>query len=391
MTSTPPSKADGENGPIQAMVVGASDVVAGLVSKILESDPRIDVAARPANGPEAVSRFRTLQAEAVVMDIGGAGDNALTTLSRLLRIDPHVRVIMVSTLTYANVKTAMEGLERGAAEYMQTPAAHTKERSLAVFRHNLAETVLGLGQTRRRAGKRQVISGKARVADKPIELRRESMLPPEVLVIGSSTGGPQALLAVIKALPDAVTVPILIAQHMPPGFTASLAANIEEKSGRPSAEGKDGEILEKGRVYMAPGDYHMVIERSDGKVRIRINQEKRGKLLPPFGRSPVPERRLGVRRQDPGHGFDRHGQRRRGRRPHYRRGRRHRRRPGRGDLRRLGHAQGRGRGGPMQRRAAVGRHRRPSRQARHRRRKAGGIRRNKKTGPKSRSTRERTA
>ena len=155
---------------------------------------------------------------------------------------------MVSTLTFTNVKSAMEGLERGAAKYMQTPAPHTKERSLAVFRHNLTEPALGLALTRRRAGKRKAISAKPCVSKRPIELRKESILPPGVLVIGSSTGGPQALLAVIKALPPAMTVPILIAQHMPLGFTASPAANIGEKSGRPSAEGKNGEILEKGRV-----------------------------------------------------------------------------------------------------------------------------------------------
>ena len=96
MTSTPVTKSDDENGPIQTMVVGdSSGVVAGLVSDILGSDPRINVAARPADGAEAVSQFRTLQAEAVVLDIGGTGDNALITLSRLLRIDPEVRVIMV--------------------------------------------------------------------------------------------------------------------------------------------------------------------------------------------------------------------------------------------------------------------------------------------------------
>lgn len=93
------------------------------------------------------------------------------------------------------------------------------------------------------------------------------------MLITSSTGGPTALLTVLEGLSPSVTAPILIAQHMPPAFTAALAENIEKKCGRPSGEGKDGEILEPGHVYVAPGDKHMVLEQDGDAVRVRINDD----------------------------------------------------------------------------------------------------------------------
>jgi len=93
------------------------------------------------------------------------------------------------------------------------------------------------------------------------------------LLIASSTGGPTALLTVLEGLSPSVTAPILIAQHMPPAFTAALAENIEKKCGRPLGEGKDGEILEPGHVYVAPGDKHMVLEQDGDAVRVRINED----------------------------------------------------------------------------------------------------------------------
>ena len=252
------------------MVVGDHDFIAGQAAGILEADSRITVAARPADGAEAVSRFRDAGIEAVVLDIGGDPAEALTTISRLLRNDPDAQVIMISTLNFTNVKAGIKGLERGAAEFLLTPAAHTKDSSLAVYRHNLAGTVHGLGLARRRAG------GPGKKLEAPAEtyqLRRESMLPPKILLIASSTGGPRALLTVFESLSPSVTAPILIAQHMPPAFTAALAKNIGDKCGRPSAEGKDGEILEDGHVYVAPGDKHMVLEKDGGAVRIRINDD----------------------------------------------------------------------------------------------------------------------
>ncbi len=274
MTETsPPSKTGNKAGaPVQAMVVGASDVVAGLVSGILEKDNRIEVAARPADGAEAVALFRKLDIEAVVLDIGGDPKESLTSISRLHRIDTKVQIIMVSTLNFTNVKTGIEGLERGAAEFLQTPARHTKDSSLAVFQHNLAETVHGLGLARRRAGGRLAKKVPDLTPSRPIRLREESTVAPKILVIGSSTGGPQALQAVFKTLSKSLTQPILIAQHMPPVFTAALAKSIAAKSGWACKEGEDGEVILGGHAYIAPGGKHMVIEKDGGETVIRLNQ-----------------------------------------------------------------------------------------------------------------------
>jgi two-component system chemotaxis response regulator CheB len=253
------------------MVVGDSEVVGDLINGILDRDSRIHVAARPDDGEKAVARFRTVEAEVVVIDIGGHPKQSLTTISRLLRIDAKVRIILVSTLTFTNVKTGLEGMERGALEFLQTPAAHTRDSSHAVFQHNLAEAVFELGMARREEGDR--LAKKVTPKDAPIVLRPASSEAPRVLIIASSTGGPQALMKVLGGLAMPVAVPILIVQHMPPVFTGALAQNIAKTHGWPCAEGRDGEHVKPGHIYIAPGDYHMTLERDGAEARIRINQE----------------------------------------------------------------------------------------------------------------------
>ncbi|NQU60035.1 MAG: chemotaxis-specific protein-glutamate methyltransferase CheB [Rhodospirillales bacterium] len=275
MSPNPPENSLNGNDPVQApvkaMVIGAPDFIAGKISDILGKDNRIDVAARPANDKEAISQFPGSGAEVIIFDIGGAPMEALKTIKALLRIDRHAQVIMVSTLNFTNVKTGIECLDQGAAEFLQTPASYTKGSSHAVFQHNLAETAYGLGLARRKQGK--PLHARVRTPAPAIKLRRESMFSPDVLVIASSTGGPNALTEVFKGLEASITVPIFIAQHMPPAFTASLAKTISTKSGRPGAEGEDGEIVQNGRFYIAPGDKHMVVEKDGDDVRIRINQD----------------------------------------------------------------------------------------------------------------------
>ena len=164
-------------------------------------------------------------------------------------------------------------------EFLQTPGAHTSGSSLAVFQHTLTENVFELGLARRSEGDRLAQKAAASVAVfkaeavGPIQLRPASTATPHVLIIASSTGGPKALLSLFENLSPSVTLPILIAQHIPPVFTGALAQNITRVSGRACAEGEDGELVRAGRVYVAPGDYHMVLEPDGNTVCIRLNQE----------------------------------------------------------------------------------------------------------------------
>lgn len=277
MSPTAPENPASTNGnrpvqaPVKTMIIGAPDFIAGQINDILTADNRIEVCARPADDAEAIRQFPGSGAEVIVFDIGGAPGDALKTIKALIKADRHAQIIMVSTLNFTNVKTGIEGLENGAAEFLQTPASYTKGSSHAVFKHNLAETAYGLGLTRRQKGARP--GAKARETVPQFTLRRESTLPPEALLIASSTGGPNALKDVFKGLDASITAPIFIAQHMPPAFTASLAKNISTKSGRPGAEGEDGEIVRNGRFYIAPGDKHMLLEKVGDDIIIRINED----------------------------------------------------------------------------------------------------------------------
>jgi len=253
---------------VNAMVIGDGNFIAGQAADLLEKDPRITVVAQPQNDAEALAGFSGDKVDAVVFDIGGAPGEAINTISGLLKIDPKAEIIIISTLNFTNVKTAIDALEKGAAEFLQTPAAHTKEQSLATFQHNLTETVYGLGLTRRR----DRLPQKKAPATPTFDLRPASRMPPKILVNASSTGGPKALKDVLSGLPLSMSLPILIAQHMPPIFTETLAKNLSSISGRPAGEGKDFDLVKPGHIYVAPGDKHMTVEKVGEDAIIRINQ-----------------------------------------------------------------------------------------------------------------------
>jgi two-component system chemotaxis response regulator CheB len=103
------------------------------------------------------------------------------------------------------------------------------------------------------------------------QLRKSALLPPQIVVIGSSTGGPQALVAVISAMAPQLNVPVLITQHMPPTFTSILAESLGRVSGLKCVEGANGMMLERGCVYVAPGDYHMIIKGKGGPIELNQN------------------------------------------------------------------------------------------------------------------------
>ncbi len=255
------------------MLVGHSDVVGRRVHDVLDRIADIAITAQVPDGVGAVSALRLQSVDAIVLDIGDTANNVKVTLSRLFKVDPAAKVVMVSSLTFASVKTSMMGLLAGAAEYIPTPGAHTKTTDETEFADKLTSVIRALGRSERTVEARPD-PAKARASGKtakPITLRPAPQIVPEILVIGSSTGGPQALFTFIASLPPQLKVPILITQHMPATFTELLAKHISKHSGRDCREGVDGEAIVANRLYLAPGDWHMVATGAKGSAKIRLH------------------------------------------------------------------------------------------------------------------------
>lgn len=251
------------------MLVGDSDIIDGLKSGVLDGHAELAVVANPFNGSAAVSRLKNDDIDVVIMDVGMKEAEGVDALPAFFRVDPETKVIIVSTLSFGNVKAAMKGLLEGAAEFIAVPAPARRLHKVHIgreLRNDLIAKIKSLGLARRKMGK-----GK-KVAAAAVVLRRQTITRPDIIAIGSSTGGPKALMDIFKRLPTNIKQPILITQHLPPAFTATFAAGITRESRWKCAEGRDGEEIRKGTVYLAPGNFHMeVVSAGGGKKLIRLN------------------------------------------------------------------------------------------------------------------------
>jgi two-component system chemotaxis response regulator CheB len=235
------------------MVCDDSATIRGAISRMLEADPGIQVVSKVSNGRMAIEELKRTKVDVLVLDIEMPVLDGMAALPLLLQTDPGLKIIMASTLTTRGADIAMRALRMGAADYVPKPStigATSDER----FKSEIISKVKGLARLRNRAKLpvRPAVSCMTRPAP---------MLPPKLLAIGSSTGGPQALFTLIQALGRSVNVPIVLTQHMPATFTPILAEHITRLGGLPCAEAKDGETLLPGQIYLAPGDKHLIIER----------------------------------------------------------------------------------------------------------------------------------
>jgi two-component system chemotaxis response regulator CheB len=269
---------------VRVMICDDSVVIRGAITRMLERDPGIEVVARVANGRAAVEELGRQAIEIVVLDIEMPVMDGMAALPLLLRADPDLRVIMASTLTTRGADIAMKALRLGASDYIPKPgAAAIADES---FASDLIAKVHGLARLRRRAvarsGAVEPAPGGSAVAatrtdrtppppPRLVQLRPAPAHPPRLLAIGSSTGGPQALFALVAALGADLAVPVVLTQHMPPSFTPLLADHLARLGAAPCAEARDGEALRPGRIHLAPGDRHLLVERAAGGLRARLS------------------------------------------------------------------------------------------------------------------------
>ncbi len=272
---------DGNAGdPYRVMVVDDSAVIRGLLTRALEADSCVKVVASVGNGEVAIKTLDRHDIEVIVLDIEMPVMDGLTALPKLLAAKPGVQVIMASTLTRKNAEVSLRALQAGAADYIPKPSSTSELTSTDAFQRELTAKVKALAAAGRPAGRPATApraQSQATVAAmaprREIVLRKPSLALPRVIAIGSSTGGPQALLEVLRDMTTSVKLPILITQHMPATFTTLLAEHIGRATGVPCAEAKDGDVVTGGHIYLAPGDYHMVVESKGASSVIRLNQD----------------------------------------------------------------------------------------------------------------------
>jgi two-component system chemotaxis response regulator CheB len=278
-----------ESRPINVMVVDDSAVVRGLFTRSLESDPNIKVHASAANGEVAIrlleDNLQKSPTDVIVLDIEMPVMDGITALPKLLAVDSKVKVIVASTLTHKNADVTLNALQKGATDCLAKPST-TRDLSTAEdFRRDLVQRVKALGLTVQRArGLSPVVSAQtqqptgigvpASGSGKSFSLHTGTVVKrPSAIVIGSSTGGPQALFNVLNGFAGKIQQPIFLTQHMPETFTSILAQHITRQTGLECEEAKDGEVVKGGKVHLAPGGYHMVIERQGVDIVTRLNTD----------------------------------------------------------------------------------------------------------------------
>jgi two-component system, chemotaxis family, protein-glutamate methylesterase/glutaminase len=284
---SPSSGAAAVSRRIRVMLVDDAVVVRGLFARWVESEPDLEVVATLRTGREAVDQLERVDPDVVVLDVDMPELDGIAALPLLLEKKRDLVVIMASTLTRRNAEISLRALALGAADYIPKPGSNREVSASTAFRRDLIEKIRQLGL---RAKRLRSSAEPARPHHEPrhspsivpsspaeepvplrVSLRPMPLTPPRVLLIGSSTGGPQALNALVAQIDGVLQrAPVLITQHMPPTFTAVLAEHLGRVAKRPVREAVDGEEISPGIIYLAPGGKHMKVARRDNTAVIAI-------------------------------------------------------------------------------------------------------------------------
>ena len=260
--------------PIRVMVVDDAIVVRRQLTRWMDDEKDLTVVACLRTGREAVEQLEACDPDIVVLDVDMPELDGISALPQLLKKKRDLVVIMASTLTRRNAEISLRALSLGAADYVPKPEAALDADTSAAFRRELLDKIRNLG----RRGSFLLRQRRPAIAPREIKLppragvpapegtaftlRPFATTPPRALLIGSSTGGPQALTSLIGQIGGAIErAPILITQHMPPTFTAVLAEHLSRISGRPVREAEHDEPIARGGIYVAPGGRHMRVAR----------------------------------------------------------------------------------------------------------------------------------
>ncbi len=249
---------------IRVLIVDDSALIREVLSRTLGRDGDIVVVGTAEDPLAARNKIKELNPDVLTLDIEMPNMNGLAFLEKLMRLNP-LPVVMVSTLTTKGASETLLALELGAVDFVAKPSADLAG-GLEAFGANLREKV--------RAASHSDVRSRAMKAPSPVVQLRTAAAPPGALIaIGASTGGVEAIRVVLADMPTDCP-PIVIAQHMPPGFTSRFAARLDELCQIGVSEAVDRMPLLPGHAYVAPGDHHLRVERTSGQLKCRVTQDE---------------------------------------------------------------------------------------------------------------------
>jgi two-component system chemotaxis response regulator CheB len=265
---------------VRVMVVDDSVVIRRLVAQALEQDSMLQVVGTASNGAIGLQRIPQLNPDVITLDIEMPDMDGLEMLRRVRREYPKLRIIMFSTLTERGGAKTLEALTLGADDYVAKASNEgSLDRSMIRLREEMIPKIKQFFRQ----------SMEDRSAARPETLRlppatsnwrnalpsQREKIPPQVVVIGVSTGGPTALGEILPRLPADFQLPVLVVQHMPPLFTRLLAERLNSTCQLPVCEASQGCAVEPGKILIAPGDFHMKLARNGAAVSVSLDQSAR--------------------------------------------------------------------------------------------------------------------
>lgn len=241
---------------VRVLIADDSMLIRQVMSDMLKESPEVEVVGRARDGEEAVAMVKELRPDVVTMDVEMPKLNGIEALTQIMRDCP-TPVVMVSTLTSEGAGATLQALERGAADFVCKPQ-NGSFTALRQVKDELLAKIFALRGTK-------LSPARPRVAP-PVRKAPTGKID-RVLVIAASTGGPKSLMRVFEALPKGLNVPILVVQHMPPGFTETFAKRLDSLGTVPCQEAKAGDRIVPGLALMAPGGAHLQVV-AGGEVRL---------------------------------------------------------------------------------------------------------------------------
>lgn len=264
---------------IKVLVVDDSAFMRKMITDILEEDEEIEVIGTARDGVDGIEKIKTLHPDVVTLDVEMPNMDGLEMLKKVMETNP-LPIVMLSSTTANGAENTLKAMEYGAVDFIQKPSG-----AISLDIHKIKKQLLTKIKTASVANIKthRILSDnkgmskkmEVKVVSKDAKLNefKRKMTGKELICIGSSTGGPRALEEIISNLPDRLSCPVFIVQHMPKGFTKSMAERLNRRTKLTVKEAEDGEVVKKGTIYIAPGGMHMEIKKLGPELVIELNKK----------------------------------------------------------------------------------------------------------------------